>query len=101
MHAIESSDRLWEVEEILQRRGQGLPSKHVKKYLVQWTPSLLSAKELRYARKTWKIIKTLQGVRIEKGGAHKIKVQWSPSWVPSLDFGRTNNRSIGACELLF
>ena len=96
---IESSDRLWEVEEILQRRivqGQGLRAKRRKQYLVRWTPSLLSAEELLYAPRFWKIVKISQDIHVEKGGAldQKIRVQWAPSWVSSLDFGA----AIGALE---
>ncbi len=80
------------MEEILQMRlvrGQGLRAKRAKRYLVRWTPSLLSAEELHYAQKTWKIVKTSPGIHTDKGGAlyQKIKVQWARSWVSSLDFG--------------
>lgn len=50
-----SQDRLWEVEKIVQRRiarGRGLRARYTKPYLIPWTPSWLSAEELRYARKS-------------------------------------------------
>ncbi|KAL9063050.1 MAG: hypothetical protein Q9161_009647 [Pseudevernia consocians] len=79
--AIESQDRLWEVEEILQNRiarGRGLRVQPTKPYLVQWAPSWLSIEELHYARKAWKIVKTSP-----KG--NKIKVTWAPSWVSAVE----------------
>ena len=42
IHTIESQDRLWDLEEILQMRivkGGGLRAKRTKQYLIQWTPS--------------------------------------------------------------
>lgn len=64
IHAIESPDRLWEVQKILQRRldrGRRLRAKCAKRYLVQWAPSWLSFEELRYAQQVWKIVKTSLG----------------------------------------
>lgn len=91
-HAIESSGRFWEVEEILHMRkirGRGLHARRVKQYLVRWALSLLSASELHYTQKTWKIAKTSQDVHAEKGEAldQKMRVEWAPSWISSHDFG--------------
>lgn len=88
VYAVESQNRLWEVEEILQRRsvrGRGL---RAKRYLVQWTSSWLSAEQLHYARKTWKIVKTSQDKHAGKRGSlsrDMIRVQWAPSWVSGSD----------------
>lgn len=96
MHSIESQDRLWEVEEILQVRlvkGRGLHAKHnAKQYLIQWTPSWLSTEEFHYARKTWKIVKTSQVGGAEKGCTlhpNMVRVQWASSWISATAFGPT------------
>ena len=97
-YTINSSKRLWEIKEILQIRidqGQGSSPKCVKRYLVRWTTSRLSAKELWYARKTWEIVKTSRDVRAGRGALdQKTNVQWAPSWVSSSDF----NPRLGASE---
>ena len=92
-HTIESQDRLWEVEEILQTRivkGRGLRAKRAQQYLIQWTPSWLSTEELPYARKTWKIIKTSRLRRQEKDRilySNRVRVHWASSWISATAFG--------------
>ena len=91
MPAVESQDRLWEVEKILQvrtARGRGVRVKRAKRYLVQWTPSWLSTEDLRYARKTWKIVKTSWDRHSDRGGTlgqNKVLIFWAPSWVSAVE----------------
>ena len=104
-HAIESSGRFCEVEEILQMRtirGHGLHTRRVKQYLVQWAPTLLSVTELRYAQKTWKIVKSSQDVHAEKGEGldQKIMVEWALLWIASFDLGPRISASDIASHLL-
>lgn len=91
LSAIDSQDRSWEVEKILERRiarGQGFRAKRKKPYLVQWAPSWLSIEELCSARKAWKIVKISQDRHSAKG--NKIKVTWAPSWVSAVERASTS-----------
>ena len=85
-------------------RGHGLHAKCVKQYLVQWAPSLLPVKELRYAHETWEIVKALQDVHAdaEKGETLRqtVMVEWAPSWIASSDFGPSISTSDSASHLL-
>ena len=73
-------------------RGRGLRVKPAKPYLIQWKPTWLSPEELRYARKTWKIVKISQDGHSGKAEAlreNKIKVTWAPSWVSAVEHAST------------
>ena len=104
-HAIESSGRFWEVEEVLRIRnvrGYGLHARRVKQYLVQWAPRLLSVTKFRYAQKTWKMVKTLQDGHAEKRGAldQKIRFEWAPLIIVSPDLSPKISASDIASHLL-
>lgn len=93
------------MEEILQMRivkDQRLHARREKQYLVRWTPSLLSATELHYAQKTWKIVKASRDVHAQKGEAvsRRIRVQWGLLWVSCRDFGPRVSGSETASYLL-